>query len=98
MNIREWDTGQPLGRIPSVKHTFALVGNMNEYQVTITESTFGGRPELVDTTGLLDYGSLIFITLQRAKTAREAIQIMTDLVNEYGYCSEGESFSIGDPD
>jgi hypothetical protein len=64
----EWDTGKPLGRIPQVAHTYSVVGNMNEYQVTIGETTFGGRPELVDTTGIIDYGSLIYITLQRAAT------------------------------
>ncbi len=96
-DIKEWDTGKPLGKIPQVPHTYAVVGNMNEYQVTIGESTFGGRLELVDSTGVIDYGSLMYIALQRSKTAREAIQVMTDLVAEYGYCSEGESFSIGDP-
>ena len=96
VDIKEWDTGKPLGSIPQVSHTYSVVGNMNEHQLAITESTFGGRPELVDTTGIMDYGSLIYITLQRAKTAREAIQVMTDLVKEYGYCSSGESFSIAD--
>lgn len=97
LEINEWDTGKPLGRIPQVAHTYAVVGNMNEFQVTIAESTFGGHHELIDTTGIIDYGSLMYIALQRSKTAREAIQVMTDLVAEYGYCSEGESFSIGDP-
>ncbi len=97
LDIKEWDTGKPLGSIPQVPHTFSVVGNMNEHQVSIAESTFGGRKELVDTTAILDYGSLIYIALQRSKTAREAIQVMTKLVAEYGYCSEGESFSIGDP-
>ena len=69
---------------------------MNEHQVAITESTFGGRKELVDTTGIMDYGSLIYVALQRSKTAREAIKVMTDLVAEYGYYSSGESFSIAD--
>jgi dipeptidase len=96
LDVVEWDTGKPLGRIAQVEQTFSVVGNMNEYQVAITESTFGGRTELVDTTGIIDYGSLIYITLQRAKTAREAIKIMTNLVAEYGYCSGGESFSIAD--
>ena len=82
--------------MPQVAQTYSVVGNMNEHQVAITESTFGGRPELVDTTGIMDYGSLIYITLQRAKTAREAIQIMTDLVKNYGYYSSGETFSIAD--
>ena len=71
---------------------------MNEHQLSITESTWGGRPELVDTTGIIDYGSLMYIALQRAKTAREAITVMTDLVSEYGYYSSGESFSIADPE
>lgn len=96
-DIYEWDTGKYLGQIPEAPHTYSVVGNMNEHQLTIGETTFGGRPELVDTTGLIDYGSLIYITLQRAATAREAIQVMTGLVEEYGYCSSGESFSIGDP-
>ncbi|MDD3077618.1 MAG: C69 family dipeptidase [Paludibacter sp.] len=97
MDIYDWDTGNYLGKIQQAPKTYAVVGNMNEHQVTIGETTFGGREELVDTTAVLDYGSLIYITLQRAATAREAIKIMTDLVAEYGYRSEGESFSIGDP-
>ncbi|NSW46019.1 MAG: C69 family dipeptidase [Bacteroidales bacterium] len=97
IDIYEWDTGKYLGKIKQIKQTFSVVGNMNEYQVIIGETTFGGREELIDTTGILDYGSLIYITLQRAKTAREAIKIMTDLVAEYGYYSSGESFSIADP-
>ncbi len=97
IDIYEWDTGKYLGKIRQVKQTYSVIGNMNEYQVVIGETTFGGRPELQDTTGILDYGSLIYITLQRAKTAREAIKIMTDLVAEYGYYSTGESFSIADP-
>ena len=96
LDVIEWDTGKPLGQIPQVEQTFSVLGNMNEYQLAITESTFGGRPELVDTTGMIDYGSLIYIALQRAKTAREAIKIMTGLVAEHGYCSGGESFSIAD--
>lgn len=96
--VVEWDSGKLLGEIPEVAHTYHVTGNTNEWQLTIAESTFGGRHELADSTGLLDYGSLIWITLQRAKTAREAITVMTDLVAKYGYCSEGESFSIGDPD
>ena len=96
LEVVEWDTGKPLGRIPQVEQTYSVVGNMNEYQLAITESTFGGRSELVDTTGIMDYGSLIYITLQRAKTAREAIKIMTDLVAAHGYCSGGETFSIAD--
>lgn len=97
--IVDWDSGKPLGEIPEVAHTYAVVGNMNEYQVTIAESTWGGHEQLWDTTGnsIIDYGSLMYIALQRSKTAREAIKCMTDLVAKYGYASEGESFSIGDP-
>ncbi|MDR2087249.1 MAG: C69 family dipeptidase [Dysgonamonadaceae bacterium] len=94
--IYEWDTGKYLGQIPEANETYNVIGNMNEYQLCIGETTFGGRHELTDTTGIIDYGSLIYITLQRAKTAREAIQIMTGLVENYGYYSEGESFSIVD--
>lgn len=97
LDIYEWDTGKYLGKIKQASQTYNVVGNMNEYQVAIGETTFGGREELVDTAALVDYGSLIYIALQRAKTAREAIQIMTSLVAEYGYYSEGESFSICDP-
>lgn len=96
LEVREWDTNKPLGQIPQVERTYSVVGNMNEHQLAITESTFGGRPELVDTTGIMDYGSLIYIALQRSKTAREAIQVMTGLVAEHGYYSSGESFSIAD--
>lgn len=96
--IYEWDTNRYLGEIPEVPVTYTTIGNMNEHGLTIAESTWGGRPELADTTGLLDYGSLIYITLERARTAREAVKIMTDLVKEYGYHSEGESFSIADAD
>jgi dipeptidase len=96
--IVEWDTQRVLGEIPEVAHTYRVVGNMNEHQVTIAESTWGGDPSLQDTTALIDYGSLIYIALERAATAREAISIMTDLVAEYGYYSSGESFSVGDPD
>lgn len=96
--IVEWDTHRVLGEIPDVAHTWRVVGNMNEHQVTIAESTWGGDPSLVDTTGLIDYGSLMYIALERATTAREAIQVMTTLVAEYGYYSSGESFSVGDPD
>ena len=95
--VRDWDTNKRWGEIPEVAHTYKVVGNMNEHQLTITESTWSCKHELVDTTGIIDYGSLIYITLQRAKTAREAIKVMTSLVAEYGYNSEGESFSIGDP-
>ena len=96
--IREWDSNKPLGDIAQVERTFQTVGNMNEHQLIIGETTWGGREEQVDTTGVMDYGSLIYITLQRAATAREAIQCIVDLANEYGYPSEGESFSIADPD
>ena len=97
--IIDWDSGKRLGAIPEVAHTYAVVGNMNEHQVTIAESTWGGREELWDLEGqsIIDYGSLIYIALQRSRTAREAIKVMTDLVAKYGYASEGESFSIGDP-
>ena len=99
VDIYEWDTGKHLGQIPQAEHTYSVVGNMNEFQVAIGETTFGGRAELQSQPeALIDYGSLMYITLQRAKTAREAIQVMTSLVDEYGYYSEGESFSIGDPD
>ena len=95
--VHEWDTGKYLGEIPEARTTYNVIGNMNEHQLTITETTFGGREELVETTGILDYGSLIYIALQRSKSAREAIQVMTDLVQEYGYYSSGESFTIADP-
>lgn len=95
--VREWDTGKILGQIPEAQHTYSVVGNMNEHQLLIGESTFSGRSELVDTTGIIDYGSLIYITLQRAKTAREAIEVMASLVETYGYYSSGESISIADP-
>ena len=98
--IREWDTNKYLGEIPEVAHTYNRVGNINEHQVVIAESTWGGREELADTTGqaIMDYGSLIYVALERSKTAREAIDVMTDLVEKYGYASEGESFSIADKD
>lgn len=95
--VRDWETNKYLGEIDEASVTYNVVGNINEFQLTIAETTFGGREELVDTTGIIDYGSLIYITLQRAKTAREAIKIMDELVNRYGYCSEGETFSIADP-
>lgn len=95
--IYEWDTNEKLGEIPEVAHTYNVVGNMNEYQLTISESTWDCRPELEDSTAIMDYGSLIYVALQRAKTAREAIGVMTDLVAKYGYYSSGESFSIADP-
>jgi len=97
LDIHDWDSGKFLGKIKQVEKTYSVIGNMNEHQLSIGETTFGGREELVDTTAIMDYGSLIYITLQRAKTAREAIKVMTDLVAEYGYYSEGESFSIADP-
>lgn len=97
LDVYEWDTGKYLGKIKQASETYNVVGNMNEYQVVIGETTFGGRSELINPKGIIDYGSLIYITLQRSKTAREAIKIMTDLVEEYGYYSSGESFSIGDP-
>lgn len=95
--VIEWDTNKHLGEIPEVPHTYSTVGNMNEHGLVIAESTWGGREELAG-SGLIDYGSLIYITLQRARTAREALKVMTDLVKEYGYASEGESFSVADPD
>jgi dipeptidase len=94
--IIDWDTQTYRGEIPEVAHTYATIGNMNEHGLTIAESTWGGRPEL-EGSGLIDYGSLIYIALQRAKTAREALTVITDLVKQYGYASEGESFSIADP-
>ena len=94
--VKDWDTGRPQGSIPQVAHTYSVVGNMNEHQVTIGETTWGGREALWDTVGI-DYGSLIYIALERSKTAREAIEWFITLVNEYGYASEGESFSFGDP-
>ncbi|OKZ08278.1 MULTISPECIES: C69 family dipeptidase [Bacteroides] len=97
LDVYEWDTGKYLGKIEQARQTYNVIGNMNEFQVTIGETTFGGRPELVDSTGVIDYGSLIYIGLQRSRTAREAIKIMTDLVQEYGYYSSGESFTIADP-
>lgn len=96
IQIYDWDTNRPLGIIDQVPHTFQTVGNMNEFQVIITETTWGGRPELEDRTGGIDYGSLIYIALQRSKTAREAIDVIVNLANEYGYASEGETFSIAD--
>ena len=96
--IYEWDTGKYLGEIPQPERTYTTIGNMNEHGLTIAESTWGGRHELEDTTGIMDYGSLIYVTLERATNAREALKIMTDLVAEYGYHSSGESFSIADPE
>ena len=94
--VVEWDTGKPLGSIPQVAHTYSVVGNTNEHQLTVGETTWGGREELWDTVGI-DYGSLIYIALERCSTAREAIECVTSLVKEYGYASEGESLSFGDP-
>jgi len=96
LDVWEWDTNKYLGKIPQASETCNVIGNMNEHQLCIGETTYGGRPELVDLTATMDYGSLIYIALQRAKTAREAIKIMTGLVEDYGYCSDGESFSIVD--
>lgn len=98
LKVVEWDTGKYLGEIKQVAHTYSVVGNMNEHQVAIGETTFGGREELHSQPGaVVDYGSLMYIALQRSKNAREAIKVMTSLVSEYGYASEGESFSISDP-
>lgn len=94
--VVEWDTGKPLGEIPEAPVTYTRIGNMNEHGLAITESTWGGRHELAG-SGIIDYGSLIYIALERARTAPEAIKIMTDLVKDYGYASEGESFTIADP-
>ncbi len=96
MDVTEWDTGCYLGKISQVPVTYRTLGNSNEHSLFITETTFGGRPELEDPNGGIDYGSLIYITLQRAKTAREAIAIIVELANTYGYCSSGESFSLID--
>ncbi len=95
--IVEWDTQKFIGTIPEALETYNVIGNMNEHSVMIGESTYGGREELVDTTAIMDYGSLIYIALQRSKNAREAIKTMVELVEKYGYRSSGESFSIGDP-
>lgn len=91
-----WDEGNYLTDIPQVPYTYSTVGNMNEHSLIIAETTYGGRHELEDKTGRIDYGSLIYITLQRARTAREAIRTIVELANEYGYASSGESFSIAD--
>lgn len=97
--IYEWDTGKYLGEIPQPAHTYSVIGNMNEFQLAISETTYGGRKELGSQEGaIMDYGSLIYVALQRAKTAREAIKVMTDLVAEFGYYSSGESFSLADPE
>ena len=98
LKIYDWDTKVYHGEIDQAPVTYNVIGNINEFQVTIAETTYGGREEMVDTTGVLDYGSLIYIALQRSKTAREAIKVMTSLVEKYGYCSEGETFTVCDPD
>ncbi len=96
-DIVNWDTNIWAGQIPEAPETYNVIGNINEYQVAIGETTYGGREEMVDTTGLLDYGTLIYLALQRSRSAREAIEVMTSLANTYGYASEGETFSIADP-
>ena len=96
--VNEWDTGRYLGLIEQLPVTYSTVGNMNEHSLIITETTYGGRHELEDKNGIMDYGSLIYIALQRAKTAREAIAVIVKLANKYGYASSGESFSIADAD
>ena len=96
--ITDWDSYKPLGSIAQVAHTYQTMGNMNEHQLIIGETTWGGREEQADTNGVMDYGSLIYIGLQRARTAREAIDVIVSLANEYGYPSEGETFSIADPE
>jgi dipeptidase len=96
LEVKDWETGRPLLTIPQARETFAVTGNMNEHQLAITETTWGGRPELEDTTGGIDYGSLIYIALQRSRTARQAITLMGELVRDYGYYSTGETFSIAD--
>ena len=96
-NIVNWDTHEYLGQIPEAAETYNVIGNINEYQVTIGETTYGGRDEMVDPTGGIDYGSLIYLGLQRSKSAREAIKVMTTLAETYGYCSGGETFTICDP-
>jgi len=94
--IHEWDTNKYLGEIPEAMETYNVIGNSNEWQVTVGETTFGGREEMADSTGIIDYGSLIYIALQRSKTAREALLVMTSLAEQYGYYSEGETFSVAD--
>ena len=95
--IYDWDTNKYHGEIPEAAETYSVIGNINEWQVTIGETTYGGREEMVDSTGIMDYGSLIYVALQRSKSAREAIKVMTTLANTYGYNSEGETFTICDP-
>lgn len=96
LDVYEWDTGKFMGKIPQAPQTYTVVGNMNQFQLSIGETTFGGRSELFDSTAIIDYGSLIYITLQRAKSAREAIATFSQLISDYGYASSGESFSIAD--
>ena len=95
--IFDWDSNKYHGEIPEAAETYNVIGNINEWQVTIGETTYGGREEMVDSTGIMDYGSLIYVALQRSKSAREAIKVMTTLANTYGYNSEGETFTICDP-
>lgn len=95
--IYDWDSNKYHGKIPEAAETYSVIGNINEWQVTIGETTYGGREEMVDSTGIMDYGSLIYVALQRSKSAREAIKVMTTLANTYGYNSEGETFTICDP-
>ena len=95
--IIDYDTHESHGFIPEASVTYNVIGNINEYQVSIGETTYGGREEMVDKSGTIDYGSLMYIGLQRSKTAREAIRIMTSLAETYGYNSEGETFTIADP-
>ncbi len=96
LDIYEWDTQKPLGQIAQISRTYQTMGNMNEHQLIIAETTWGGREEQADPEGIMDYGSLIYVTLQRARTAREAIETIVSLANTYGYPSEGETFSIAD--
>ena len=97
VDIHDYGSGAYLGKVKQVTHTYSVVGFTNEHQVSMGETTFGGRPELVDTAGVIDYGSLMFLALQRSRTAREVIKTIGALVAEYGYRSSGESFSISDP-
>ena len=96
-DIVDWDTHKYIGKIPEAPVTYNVIGNINEFQVTIGETTYGGREEMVNPDGGIDYGSLIYLGLQRSRTAREAIEVMTTLAQTYGYCSEGETFTICDP-
>ena len=95
--LYDYETNNYLGEIPEAEYTYGVIGQINDQQLSIMETTFGGREELVDTTGLLDYGSLMYLTLQRAKTAREAIDVWVSLANTYGYRCEGESITMADP-